>query len=97
MAKAKLNDVTIYRTKGQHMNLIGWQTPQLTSFGTLSSLRDEIDRLFGEPLTVFARASQQLSDWAPALDVHETKENLVVTVELPGMKKIGRASCRERV
>lgn len=69
------------------MNLIRWQTPRLSTFGRLSTLRDELDRLFGEPLTVFARASQQLNDWAPALDVHQDKDNLVVRVEVPGMKK----------
>ena len=69
------------------MNLIRWQTPALSTFGRFSNLRDELDRLFGEPLTVLARASKQLSSWTPALDVHEDKDNLVVTVEVPGMKK----------
>ena len=65
------------------MNLIRWQRPELSSwpgFGRLSSLRDEIDRLFAAPLSELARTS-------PALDLHEDKDNFVVKIELPGMKK----------
>jgi HSP20 family protein len=70
------------------MNLTRWQSPQLTIWpGRLSSLRDDIDRLFDAPLAEFARASQLLSGWTPALDLHEDKDTLTVKVELPGMKK----------
>jgi HSP20 family protein len=72
------------------MNLTRWQRPELGSwagFGRLSDLREEIDRLFDAPFSELTRASQLLSGWTPALDVHEDKDNLVVTVELPGMKK----------
>ena len=72
------------------MNVIRWQRPELSTWpgvGRLSSLRDEIDRLFEEPLTELARASQLLSGWTPALDMHEDKDNVVVRAELPGMKK----------
>jgi HSP20 family protein len=46
-------------------------------YGGLSSLQDELDRLFESPLT----------DWAPALDVYEDKDNFVVQMELPGLKR----------
>ena len=72
------------------MNIIKWQRPTLTAwptFGRLSDLRDEIDRLFESPLTTLARPSQLLSGWTPALDVYEEKDNFVVKAELPGMKK----------
>ena len=72
------------------MNLLRWQRPELSnwpSFGRLSSLRDEIDRLFEGPLTEFARTSRLLSGWTPALDLSEDKDNFVVKVEVPGMKK----------
>jgi HSP20 family protein len=65
------------------MNLIRWQRPELSTwpgFGRLSSLRDEIDRLFAAPLSELARTS-------PALDLHEDNDNFVVKIELPGMKK----------
>jgi len=72
------------------MNIVKWQRPSLTSwpsFGRLSDLRDEIDRLFESPLTELTRTSQLLSGWTPALDVYEEKDNFVVKAELPGMKK----------
>jgi HSP20 family protein len=34
-----------------------------------------------------SRDSGLFSGWSPALDVHDDKDNFVVTVELPGMKK----------
>jgi HSP20 family protein len=50
-------------------------------------LRDDIDRLFESPLTEWARNSNLLSGWNPALDLYEDKDNLYVKVELPGMKR----------
>jgi HSP20 family protein len=54
-------------------------------FGELSSLRREMDRLwenfFGErPLT---RMWER--EWAPSLDISETKDNFVVKAEVPGI------------
>jgi HSP20 family protein len=72
------------------MNIVKWQRPTLTtwpSFGRLSDLRDEIDRLFESPLTELTRTSNLLSSWTPALDVCEDKDNYTVKAELPGMKK----------
>ena len=53
------------------------------TLGRLTDLRDEIDRLFEAPL---ARTSE-FTDWTPAFDVYEEKDNFVVKAELPGMKK----------
>jgi len=71
------------------MNLTRYQRPELgwTGFGRLSSLRDELDRLFESPWTGLTQASQLLSGWTPALDLYEDKDNLYVKAELPGMKK----------
>lgn len=72
------------------MKLIHWHRPELStwpSFGRLSEIRDEIDRLFEAPLAEFARTSQLLSGWIPAVDMYEDKDNLFVKIELPGMKK----------
>lgn len=71
-------------------NLIRWNRPEMATwpgFGRLTDLRDEIDRLFESPLAELARTSQILSGWTPALDLYEDKENFVVKVELPGMKR----------
>jgi len=72
------------------MNLIRWQRPESSlwpGFGRLSSLHDEIDRLFEAPLDELVRSSGLLSGWNPALDLYEDKDNFVAKVELPGMKK----------
>jgi len=70
--------------------LIRWNRPELTGwqgFGRLTDLRDEIDRLFESPLAEVARSARLFSGWTPALDVFEDKDNLMVKVELPGMKR----------
>ena len=70
--------------------LLRWQRPELASwpgFGRLTSLRDEIDRLFEQPLAELARTSSLLSGWTPAVDLYEDKDNVFVKAELPGMKK----------
>jgi len=70
------------------MSLTRYQFPQptsWTSFDRLASLRDEMDRLFD--FTWPTRDSGLFSGWSPALDVHDDKDNFVVSVELPGMKK----------
>jgi HSP20 family protein len=54
-------------------------------FDQLSTLRDEINRLFQYPLD--ANGSDVFNTWAPALDLYENKDNLVLKAELPGMKK----------
>ena len=61
------------------MKLMQYQRPGLAwpTFGRLASLQDELDRLFESPLT----------GWAPALDVHEDKDNFTIRVELPGLKR----------
>jgi HSP20 family protein len=72
------------------MNLIrrergdGWSWPP---FQHLSTLQDEINRLFEAPLAGLARGSQFLTGWVPVLDVFEDKDSVVVKVELPGLKK----------
>ena len=69
--------------------LTRWPRPELAwpNFGRLTSLRDEIDRLFESPLAELARSSQLLSGWTPALDIFEDKDNVIVKAELPGMKR----------
>ena len=61
------------------MKLIHYQSPAQPwpTFGRLTSLQDELNRLFESPMT----------GWAPPLDVHEDKEKFSVRVELPGMKR----------
>lgn len=72
------------------MSIIRWQRPALSTwsgFGRLTDLQEEIDRLFEAPLAAWARSSKELSGWTPVLDLREDKDNFVLSVELPGMKK----------
>lgn len=62
--------------------------PAWSPFRHLSSLRDEIDRLFESPLNALTSTSQQfLSGWLPAIDLYEDRDHLTLKAELPGMKK----------
>jgi len=56
------------------------------SFDQLTNLREEINRLFEIPFGDGARESEFFG-WAPALDLYEDKDCVVVKAELPGMKK----------
>jgi HSP20 family protein len=58
-----------------------WNWP---SFDQLSNLRSEINRLFETPEY---DGTDAFNSWAPALDLYEEKDNLVLTAELPGLKK----------
>jgi HSP20 family protein len=62
--------------------------PAWSPFRHLSSLRDEIDRLFESPLNALTNTSQQfLSGWLPSIDLYEERDHLILKAELPGMKK----------
>jgi HSP20 family protein len=54
-------------------------TPTAPVFG----LRREIDRLFED---TFRRGQPGRSEWAPAVDIRETAQELTFAVELPGVK-----------
>lgn len=71
-------------------NLTRWQRPELPlwpAFDKLFGLRDELERLFGNPLAELTRNSPFLSVWNPAIDLYENADSVTVQVELPGMKK----------
>jgi HSP20 family protein len=70
------------------MKLARYQRPDLWSwspFDQLSSLRDEINRLFELPST--GNGSDVFNTWAPSVDLFEDKDHLILKAELPGMKK----------
>jgi HSP20 family protein len=57
-------------------------------FRQLSSLRQEIDRLFDEPIASLARPQDfWLGGGWPTVDVREDRDFVTITVEVPGMKK----------
>ncbi|MGB2667670.1 MAG: Hsp20/alpha crystallin family protein [Candidatus Acidiferrum sp.] len=61
---------------------------QFHPFRGVSSLQDQINRLFGE---TFDRSSPEanLTPWAPAVDIFETEHELVVKADLPDIKPEG--------
>jgi len=66
-----------------------WQRPEVSNwapFDQWSNLREEINRLFDAPFGDFGRETEFFS-WAPAVDVYEDKDSLVVKAELPGLTK----------
>jgi HSP20 family protein len=70
------------------MSIIRYQLPELSNWSSsdrLASLRDEMNRLFD--FSWPSRDTGLFSGWSPALDVLDEKDNLVVKVELPGLKK----------
>lgn len=69
------------------MKLMRFQRPLWPEFNQITNLRDEINRLFETPLEEWARGSDVLNAWSPALDLYEDKDNLIVRAELPGLKK----------
>jgi HSP20 family protein len=71
------------------MRLMRWQRPETSNWAPLeqwSNLRDEINRLFELPFGDSGRDSEFFG-WAPAVDVYEDNDRLVVKAELPGLKK----------
>jgi HSP20 family protein len=70
------------------MKVVRFQRPDLwnwSAFDQLTNIRDEINRLFESPYE--NGSSDVFNSWAPALDLYEDNDNLVVQAELPGMKK----------
>ena len=58
---------------------------QFHPFRGVSSLQDQINRLFSE---TFDRSSEEanFTPWAPAVDIFETEHELVVKADLPDIK-----------
>jgi HSP20 family protein len=52
----------------------------------MASLRQEMDRLFDRFFEARTDELPALGEWAPSMDVSETKDAVVVKVEVPGME-----------
>ena len=75
------------------MKLIRRQNADLWNWSPveqLSTLRQEINRLFDSPFGELSRRMELFNGWTPALDLYEDKDNLVVKAELPGLKREAR-------
>ncbi len=62
-------------------NLMTWDP-----FREVSTMREDMERLFDSMLGRFPREREQ-AIWAPAVDVEETNEAMIIRAELPGMKR----------
>jgi HSP20 family protein len=67
------------------MSLIRYTNPELSPWSPIGNLRDHFGRLFD--IAFPARSAESLTDWTPALDVHEDKDKYLVALEVPGLKK----------
>lgn len=57
----------------------------LTPWSGITSLRQEMDRLFDRFFEPWREEFPVLGEWAPQLDISETKDALVVKAEVPGL------------
>ena len=70
-------------TRFKTFDLQNWEP-----FRQLSSLRQEIDRLFGQPSASLAHPQNfWLGGGWPTVDVREDRDSVTIIVEVPGMKK----------
>ena len=73
------------------MSLVRYQSPELSawpSFDRWIDLRDEMSSLFDLPtMGNLVRQAQLFSGWTPPLDLYQDNDNVVATIELPGMRK----------
>ena len=63
------------------MELVPWRP-----FGELSSFRKEMDRLWNRFLGETPLARTFVEEWVPSADVSETKNDIVIKAELPGLE-----------
>ena len=59
----------------------------LTPWTGMASMKSEMDRLFDRFAELRWNELPALGDWAPSMDVSETKDSLVCKVEVPGMEQ----------
>lgn len=65
------------------MAIVRW-----SPFRSILSLRDEMDRLLNEFYgSVLPSSESYEGDWYPAMDVSETNDEIIATLELPGMNR----------
>jgi HSP20 family protein len=56
-------------------------------FGGLTSLQDQVNRLFDNTFARGRNGESDLAAWAPAVDIYETEQELVVKADLPEVEE----------
>ncbi len=56
-------------------------------FRGLSNLHEQVNRLFNETISPGRGEESALTIWAPAVDIYETQNELMVKADLPGMQE----------
>ena len=66
------------------MAIVRWEP-----FRELRAMQDRMNRLFNDPffrgVLPYGEEAASLTRWAPAVDIYETGDNIVVKAELPGV------------
>lgn len=73
------------------MAIIPWRPKEMwwDPFRDLEAIRNEMNRVFGSPLVRWADRDAGLLEgaWSPAVDVFDSKDNIMVRADIPGMNK----------
>jgi HSP20 family protein len=66
-------------------NPFGESMNRFDPYRSVGDLRAEVNRMLGNVFGPVGGGSQAAATWVPAVDMFATKEDLIVTVELPGV------------
>jgi HSP20 family protein len=64
-----------------------WRLQRFDPFRELSDMQAEINRAFDAYFGVRPRTAVPERAWAPPIDVYETRDDLVIAAELPGVRE----------
>ena len=64
-----------------------WRIQRLNPFHELTDLQTEIDEAFNAYFGIRPRMAARERTWTPPIDVYETRDDLVVAVELSGVRE----------
>jgi HSP20 family protein len=56
-------------------------------FQNLATLQDQVNRLFETPFAGHRTENSNLTAWAPAVDIYETENELVIKADLPDINE----------
>ena len=62
------------------MNLVRWNP-----FNDMNLLQNQMNRLFDTALQGWPAESNGTTNWVPAADIYESENDLIVTLDLPGV------------